>query len=54
MIDEGENSDVIELDQNKFVVLSLSILQPERQKDLNEVEAQIVSSLKNVRCKKID
>ena len=48
VIEEGENSDVIELGQNKFVVLSLSSLQPERQKELNEVEAQIVATLKTL------
>ena len=54
VIEEGENSDVVELGQNKFVVLSLSSLQPERQKELNEVEAQIVSTLKTLGAKKID
>jgi len=53
VIEEGENSDVIELDQNKFVVLSLSSLQPERQKELNEVEAQIVATLKTLGAKKL-
>ena len=53
MIEEGENSDVIELGQNKFVVLSLSSLQPERQKELNEVEAQIVATLKTLGAKKL-
>ena len=53
VIEEGENSDVIELGQNKFVVLSLSSLQPERQKELNEVEAQIVSTLKTLGAKKL-
>jgi peptidyl-prolyl cis-trans isomerase D len=53
VIEEGENSDVIELDQNKFIVLSLSSLQPERQKELNEVEAQIVAILKTLGAKKL-
>jgi len=53
VVEEGENSDVIELDQNKFVVLSLSSLQPERQKELNEVEAQIVATLKTLGAKKL-
>jgi peptidyl-prolyl cis-trans isomerase D len=53
VIEEGENSDVIELDQSKFVVLSLSNLQPERQKELNEVEAQIVATLKTLGAKKL-
>ena len=53
VIEEGENSDVVELGQNKFVVLSLSSLQPERQKELNEVEAQIVSTLKTLGAKKL-
>ena len=53
VIEEGENSDVIELGQNKFVVLSLSSLQPERQKELNEVEAQIAATLKTLGAKKL-
>jgi peptidyl-prolyl cis-trans isomerase D len=53
VIEEGENSDVIELDQNKFIVLSLSALQPERQKELNEVEAQIVTTLKTLGAKEL-
>jgi peptidyl-prolyl cis-trans isomerase D len=53
VIEEGENSDVIELDQNNFVVLSLSSLQPERQKELNEVEAQIIATLKTLGAKKL-
>ena len=53
VIEEGENSDVIELGQNKFVVLSLSSLQPERQKELNEVETQIVATLKTLGAKKL-
>lgn len=53
VIEEGENSDVIELNQNKFVVLSLSSLQPERQKELNEVETQIVATLKTLGAKKL-
>ena len=53
VIEEGENSDVIELGQNKFVVLSLSSLQPERQKELNEVETQIVATLKTLEAKKL-
>lgn len=53
VIEEGENSDVIELGQNKFVVLSLSSLQPERQKELNEVEVQIVATLKTLGAKKL-
>ena len=53
VIEEGENSDVIELGQNKFVVLSLSSLQPERQKELNEVEVQIVATLKTLGATKL-
>ena len=53
VIEEGENSDVIELGQNKFVVLSLSSLQPERQKELNEVETQIIATLKTLGAKKL-
>ena len=53
VIEEGENSDVIEIGQNKFVVLSLSSLQPERQKELIEVETQIVATLKTLGAKKL-
>ena len=53
VIVEGENSDVLELEQNKFVVLSLSSLQPERQKDLSEVESQIIATLKTLGAKKL-
>ena len=53
VIEEGENSDVIELGQNKFIALSLSSLQPERQKELNEVETQIVATLKTLGAKKL-
>ena len=52
VIEEGENSDVIEFEQNKFVVLSLSSLQPERQKEMSEVEEQIVVTLKTLGAKK--
>nr|MCS5590501.1 peptidyl-prolyl cis-trans isomerase [Candidatus Thioglobus sp.] len=53
VIEEGENSDVIELSQNKFVVLSLSNLQPERQKEQIEVEAQVITTLKTLGAKKL-
>jgi len=53
VIEESENSDVIELDQNKFIVLNLLALQPERQKELNEVEAQIVTTLKTLGAKEL-
>ena len=34
---EGENSDVIELSKDRFIVMSLANQQPERQKLLDEV-----------------
>ena len=51
VIDEGENSEVIELSAEKFVVLALSSLQPEREKELDEVEDQVVSILNNIAAK---
>ncbi|MDC1015956.1 SurA N-terminal domain-containing protein [Candidatus Thioglobus sp.] len=53
VIDEGENSEVLELNSDKFVVLALSDLQSERERDLNEVEGQIEASLKSAEAKEI-
>ena len=53
VINDGENSEVIELSADKFVVLSLSSLQPERQKELDEVKDQVKSILSNIAAKKI-
>ena len=53
VINDGENSEVIELSADKFVVLSLSSLQPERQKELDEVKGQVKSILSNIAAKKI-
>ena len=53
VIDEGENSEVMEINSEKFVVLALSDLQSERERDLNEVETQIEASLKSSAAKEI-
>ena len=53
VINEGENSEVIELSAEKFAVLALSSTQPEREKELNEVEDQVISILSNIAAKKI-
>ena len=53
VIDEGENSEVMEINSEKFVVLALSDLQSERERDLNEVESQIEASLKSTAAKDI-
>ena len=53
VIDEGENSEVMEINSEKFVVLALSDLQSERERDLNEVESQIEASLKSSAAKEI-
>jgi len=49
----GENSDVIELSKDRFIVMSLANQQPERQKVLDEVEDQIVDILRNLGAKKM-
>ena len=54
VLNDGENSDVIELSKDRFVVMNLVNQQPERQKILDEVENQIVDILRNIRCKTID
>ena len=51
VIDEGENSEVIELSAEKFVVLALSSIQPEREKELDEVEDQVALILNNIAAK---
>ena len=53
VINEGENSEVIELSAEKFAVLALSSSQPAREKELNEVEDQVISILSNIAAKKI-
>ncbi|WP_416679168.1 SurA N-terminal domain-containing protein [Candidatus Pseudothioglobus sp. Uisw_016] len=53
VIDEGENSELIELSAEKFVVLALSSIQPEREKELDEVEDQVASILNNIAAKKL-
>ena len=53
VIDENENSEVIELSAEKFVVLALSSVQPEREKELDEVEDQVKSILSNIAAKKL-
>ena len=53
VIDEGENSEVIEINSEKFVVMSLSDLQPERERELNEVESQIEATLKSSAAKEL-
>ena len=50
---EGENSDVIELSKDRFIVMSLANQQPERQKLLDEVEDQIVDILRNLGAKQL-
>ena len=53
VIDEGENSEVIEINSEKFVVMALSDLQPERERELNEVESQIETTLKSSAAKEL-
>ena len=53
VVDDGENSEVIEIDSEKFVVLALSDLQSERERDLSEVEDQIESALKTATAKEV-
>ena len=50
---EGENSEVIELSKDRFIVMALANQQPERQKVLDEVEDQIVDILRNLGAKKM-
>jgi len=51
VINDGENSEVIELSAEKFVVLALSSVQPEREKELDEVDDQVASILSNIGAK---
>ena len=53
VIDEGENSEVMEMSPEKFVVLTLSDLQSERERDLSEVEGQIEAALKTDAAKEV-
>ena len=53
VIDDGENSEVMEINSEKFVVLALSDLQSERERDLSEVEDQIESALKTATAKEV-
>ena len=53
VIDEGENSEVMEINSEKFVVLALSDLQSERERDLVEVEDQIEATLKTATAKEV-
>ena len=53
VIDEGENSEVMEMSPEKFVVLALSDLQSERERELTEVESQIESTLKSAAAKEV-
>ena len=53
VIDEGENSEVMEINSEKFVVLALSDLQPQRERDLSEVEGQIEFALKTAAAKDV-
>jgi len=50
---EGENSDVIELSKDRFIVMSLANQQPERQKLLDEVDDQILDILRNLGAKQL-
>ena len=53
VLNDGENSDVIELSKDRFIVMSLANQQPERQKVLDEVEDQIVDILRNLGAKQL-
>jgi len=53
VFENGENSDVIELSKDRFIVMSLVNQQPERQKVLDEVEDQIVDIVKNIGAKQL-
>ncbi len=53
VLNDGENSDVIELSKDRFIVMSLADQQPERQKVLDEVEDQIVDILRNLGAKQL-
>jgi len=53
VFEEGENSDVIELSKDRFIVMSLANRQPERQEELDEVEEQIFDILRNLGAKQL-
>jgi len=53
VFENGENSDVIELSKDRFIVMSLANQQPERQKVLDEVEDQIVDIVRNLGAKQL-
>jgi len=53
VLNDGENSDVIELSKDRFIVMSLVDQQPERQKVLDEVEDQIIDILRNLGAKRL-
>ena len=53
VIDDGENSEVMEMSPEKFVVLTLSDLQSERERELSEVEGQIEAALKTDAAKEV-
>ena len=53
VIDESENSEVMEMSPEKFVVLALSDLQSERERELSEVEGQIEAALKTDVAKEV-
>jgi peptidyl-prolyl cis-trans isomerase D len=53
VLNEGENSDVIELAQDRFIVMNLADQIPERQKTLDEVQTQITDILKTIGAKKM-
>jgi len=53
VFENGENSDVIELSKDRFIVMSLANQQPKRQKVLDEVEDQIVDILRNTGAKQL-
>jgi len=53
VLNDGENSDVIELSKDRFIVMNLANQQPERQKLLDEVDNQIVDILRNLGAKQL-
>jgi len=53
VLNDRENSDVIELSKDRFIVMSLANQQPERQKLLDEVDDQIVDILRNLGAKQL-
>jgi len=53
VLNDGENSDVIELSKDRYIVMNLANQQPERQKVLDEVEEQILDILRNLGAKQL-